>query len=100
MVRHVVLFRWKPGTGAAELRALEQALGGMPRLCPTIRRYRFGRGLGLQEGGYDFGIVADFDDAAGWRAYWADDAHQRLIAEHIRPIVQERAAVQFELEPE
>ena len=100
MLRHVVMFRWKPDTRPEQLAALERALGEMPRTCPTIRRYRFGRGLGLQEGGFDFAIVADFDDAAGWRAYWANDAHQKLVAEHVRPIVQERAAVQFELDPE
>jgi hypothetical protein len=100
MVRHVVMFRWKPGTTPQQIASLERALGEMPRICPTIRRYRFGRNLGLQEGGFDFAIVADFDDADGWRAYWSNDAHQKLVAEHVRPLTQERAAVQFELEPE
>ena len=100
MVRHVVMFRWNPGTTARELESLERALAGMPRMCPSIRRYRFGRGLGLQEGGFDFAIVADFDDADGWRAYWAHEGHQKLVAEHVRPIAHERAALQFELEPE
>jgi hypothetical protein len=100
MLRHVVLFRWKPETTPAQLASLERALAEMPRICLTIRRYRFGRGLGLQEGGFDFAITADFDDADGWRAYWSNDAHQRLVAEHVRPIALERAAVQFELERE
>jgi hypothetical protein len=100
MVRHIVLFRWKPGTSQQSLESLEHALAGMPKLCPSIRRYRFGRNLGLQEGGFDFGIVADFADAAAWREYWANEAHQKLIAEKVRPIVAERVALQLELERE
>lgn len=100
MLRHVVLFRWKPGTSERDVESLERALAGMPKLCPSIRRYRFGRNLALQEGNFDFAVVADFDDAAGWREYWSNDAHQRLIAERVRPITQERAALQLALERE
>jgi len=100
MLRHVVLFRWKPGATPAELAALEQALGEMPRRVPEIRRYRFGRDAGLVQGNFDFAVVADFDDADGWRAYWANDFHQKLIAERVRPIAAERVALQFALERE
>jgi len=100
MLRHVVLFRWKPGTTPAELAALERALGEMPRRVPEIRRYLFGRDAGLAQGNFDFAVVADFDDAAGWRAYWANEFHQQLIAERVRPISAERVALQFELVPE
>jgi len=100
MLRHVVLFRWKPGTTPAELGALERALAEMPARVPQIRRYRFGRDAGVARGNFDFAVVADFDDAAGWRAYWANEFHQALIAERVRPITAERAAVQFDLERE
>jgi len=98
LVRHVVLFRWKPGTSPTDVAALERALAGLPKLVPSIRRYRFGRSLGLGPSGFDFAVIADFDDAAGWREYWANDAHQQLIAERVRPITQERAALQLELD--
>jgi hypothetical protein len=100
MLRHVVMFRWKSGTSERDLELLERALADMPRMCPSIRRYRFGRNLALQPGGFDFAIVADFDDAAGWREYWNNEGHQKLVADHVRPITHERAALQLELEPE
>lgn len=100
MLRHVVLFRWKPGTAERDIESLERALADMPKLVPSIRRYRFGRDAALAQGNFDFAVVADFDDAAGWREYWANEAHQRLIAERVRPITQERAALQFALERE
>jgi hypothetical protein len=94
--RHVVLFRWKPGTPAAEIAALERALADLPGQIAEIRGYRFGRDAGLASGNFDFAIVAEFADADAWRRYVDHPAHQKLVAERVRPIVQERAAAQFQ----
>jgi hypothetical protein len=93
--RHVVLFRWKPGTGERELEALERALAALPRAIPEIRAYRFGRDAGQASGNFDFAIVADFADEDAWRRYLAHPAHTALVAERVRPIAAERAATQF-----
>jgi len=98
MLRHVVMFRWKPGTTPAQVEAVERALARMPELVPEIRGYRYGRDARLADGNFDYAIVADFDNAAGWRAYWSNAEHQKLIAEYFRPIVEQRAAVQYELD--
>lgn len=96
--RHVVLFRWQPGTTAAQLAALERALAALPGQVPQIRSYRFGADAQQTPGNYDFAIVADFDDVAAFRTYVAHPAHQQLIALHVRPLVAERAAVQYRVE--
>jgi hypothetical protein len=96
--RHVVMFRWKPGTGEAQLAALLRGLAGLPAQVPEIRRYVYGADARVSEGNFDFAIVADFDDADAWRRYVAHPAHQKLIAEQIRPILAERAAVQHRLD--
>jgi hypothetical protein len=92
--RHVVLFRWKPGTDPAALTALERALAELPGQVPEIESYRFGRDAGLTAGNFDFAIVAEFADEAAWRRYVDHPAHQKLVAERVRPIVLERAAAQ------
>ena len=51
----------------------------------------------LGEGQWDYGVVADFDDAAGWHAYDVQPRHNEVRAELIRPFIGERAAVRFEL---
>ena len=40
-------------------------------------------------------MVADFDDADGYRVYRDHPAHVAVIAERIRPILAGRAAVQY-----
>jgi len=96
--RHVVMFRWKADAGAERLTALRRALAALPGQVPEIRSYRFGDDARAVEGNFDFAIVADFDDVEAWRRYVAHPAHQKLIAEHIRPILAERVAVQHRLD--
>ena len=96
--RHVVLFRWKPGTGEKALGALERGLRALPAAVPEIRAYRFGRDALEVKGNFDFAIVADFSDRDAWRRYADHPAHQALIAELVRPITAERAAVQMRVE--
>jgi hypothetical protein len=96
--RHVVMFRWKAATSESQLAELERALAALPSEVAEIRSYRFGRDAGKAEGNFDFAIVADFADREAWQRYVAHPAHQKLIAERIRPILAERAATQYRLE--
>jgi Stress responsive A/B Barrel Domain len=97
MIRHVVVFTWTDGmtpeledSFAAELRALAPTL-------PGLRAYHCGPDAGLNEGNFDFAVVADFDDAESYLAYRDDPAHQAIIARYSRPNTKSRAAVQYEL---
>ena len=96
MIRHTVMFRWKPGTTTADIAAVAEGLGGLPAAIPEIRDYRFGHDLGINDGNFDFVVVADFADADDYLVYRDHPLHRALIAERIAPHVAERAAVQFD----
>lgn len=95
MLRHVVLFRWRADAAAAAKAAVATGLAALPAEIDTIRAYRFGPDVGLAADNFDFAVVADFDDEAGYLAYRDHAAHRQLIAEHIAPIVATRVAVQY-----
>ena len=97
MLRHVVLMRWKPGTSDAQKQTVRDGLAAFPAAIPEIRSYQFGDDAAIVEGNYEFAIVADFNNASDFQTYAAHDAHQKLITERIRPILQDRAAAQYEL---
>jgi hypothetical protein len=97
VIRHVVLMRWKPGTSEDQKRAVCEGLAALPAAIPQIRSYQFGEDAAIVEGNFEFAIVADFDDRSDFQSYATSDVHQKLIAERIRPILQERAAAQFEI---
>jgi hypothetical protein len=96
MYRHVALFRWTPDATDEQRRRLPVELTRLPGLIPEIRAYSFGPDVGGVDGHWDFAVVADFDDRAGWEAYQRHPQHQRVIAESIAPIRAERATIQFE----
>ncbi|MEO7836117.1 MAG: Dabb family protein [Acidimicrobiales bacterium] len=96
MFHHVVVFRWAEGTTPEQVRAVLDGLAGLPAVIPELRQYRTGPDLGLVEGNWHFAVAAGFDDEAGWRAYTIHPAHQKVIADLLRPILADRAAVQYE----
>lgn len=95
MFRHVVMFRWKPEAGDAEQAAVATGLAALPDAIEPIRAYRFGADAGLAPDNWDFVVVADFDDEAGYLVYRDHPAHQAVIASSIKPAISARAAVQY-----
>ena len=97
MLRHVVMFRWTPEASAESKAKVASGLAALPAVVETIREYRFGPDAGLAEGNWDFVVVADFADSDGYLVYRDHEAHRALVTNAIRPIIAERAAVQYEL---
>ena len=98
MVRHVVVFTWKPEVTDEELRALTDGLAALPGRIPEILSYAFGPDLRLGPGNDEFGLVADFADVDAYTRYVEHPAHRQLLEELLRPILGSRHAVQIQLE--
>lgn len=92
--RHVVMFRWNDAADDVRRQAVVEALAGLPAQIPEIVHYHFGPDAGLAEDNWDFVVVADFADRAGYEVYRDHSAHLTVVAECIRPLVAQRSAVQ------
>ena len=97
MFRHVVLMRWTADTTPADVRAIAEALGGLPAAIPELRDFRFGHDVGINEGNFDFAVVADFEDADDYVVYRDHPLHRAIIAERIAPHLDTRASVQYDV---
>ena len=97
MIRHCVLLRFRPDAPAGCVEAAVAALRALPDRIAEIRSYEVGADLGWREGNAELGIVAEFDDRDGWRAYVDHPDHVAVIEAHIAPHVESRQAVQFEI---
>ena len=95
MIRHCVTLTFSADATDEQIADLGSALATLPSAVETIRGYSFGRDLGLAEGNASFMVVADFDDVDGYVVYRDHPAHQKVIVEHIRPILAGRSAVQY-----
>jgi hypothetical protein len=95
MFRHVVLFRWTDAATDEQKRALHDELPKMPPAIDVIRAYKFGPDAGVNPANFDYAVVADFDDQAGYLTYRDHPVHRELVERYVTPIVASRAAVQF-----
>jgi hypothetical protein len=95
--RHVVMFTWISGATQEQKAAVAERLSELPGVIPEIQTYKIGGDVGINEGNYDFAVVADFADRESYLVYRDHPYHREIIAETISPIVADRAAVQYEL---
>ncbi len=95
MIRHVVVFTWSPDADAGRrattveaLRRLRQDVGGMTSFVVA-------EDAGLSDGNADTVLIADFPDVEAYYRYAQDPVHLAVIAEHVRPWLAARSAVQI-----
>lgn len=95
MFRHVVMFRWSSGVDAAHIAEVARRLDELPEAVSVIRSYRHGVDARVNEGNYDYVVVADFDSADDYVVYRDHPVHAAFIADMIADRVAERAAMQY-----
>jgi hypothetical protein len=95
--RHVVLFRWREDATAEQTRTLEDRLNELPGVIPELRSYSIGGDAGINDGNFDFAVVADFADRDAYLVYRDHPTHRKVIDECVTPIVAGRCAVQYSL---
>lgn len=96
MIKHVVLFKFKPETTEAEIKQLADAFSDLPDTIEEIREFVFGADVIRSERSYDFGLVSLFDDLAALNRYQVHPAHQAVVV-HVKQISSAVVAVDFEL---
>jgi stress responsive alpha/beta barrel protein len=97
MVRHVVLFTWSPDVDAERRAATVEALRGLRADVGGMTSLEVADDAGLTDGNADTVLIADFPDAEAFSRYAQDPVHLAVIAEHVRPFLAGRSAVQFEV---
>jgi hypothetical protein len=97
MIRHVVVFTWSEAAGEERraaavqaLRRLRQDVGGMTSLVVA-------EDAGLSDGNADTVLIADFPDVQAFYRYAQDPVHIAVLAEHVRPWLAARSAVQYQV---
>lgn len=97
MFRHVVVFSWTAEATPEQRDAAVAALRRWGEQARDLGALTVGVDAGLAEGNGDVVVVVDLPDREAYRAYAADERHQAMIREHIRPILDRRCAVQHEM---
>ena len=79
-LRHVVLFKFKEGTSAADIKKVEDAFAALPGKIPQIKDFEFGTNNspeGLDKG-FTHCFFLTFDDEAGRDIYLPHPDHKKF----------------------
>lgn len=95
MFRHVVMFRWADDVDTAHVGEIARRLDELPDAIEEISSYRHGADALVNDGNFDYVVVADFDSVDDYMVYRDHPVHLAVIADVIAGRVAERAAVQY-----
>ena len=97
MLRHVISWKLQAEDTPTRLEnsaTISAALQGLVPLIPEIRSLTVASNTVNLESNWDVVLIADYDDEAALRTYIDHPEHQRVVGV-IRPLVAQRAAVDF-----
>lgn len=92
MIRHIVMWKFRPGTEAEQAKFLE-GLRSLQGVVPQLKRSEVAVNVG--KGNYDAVLVSEFDSLEDLEAYKNDPRHKAVSA-LCKSIREDRVAVDYE----
>ena len=96
MIRHAAIFRFDKGVTDETVAAIDAALATLPGIIPEIVSFRSGRNIGITDGAWDYGVVAEFRTQDDYMTYATNPEHVAMVQNIVGPNVAEAARIQFE----
>ncbi|MDB5583107.1 MAG: hypothetical protein JWR80_8283 [Bradyrhizobium sp.] len=93
MIRHMVLFAFKPSVDEEQRRELLTKLADLPRQFPDMRDFQLGTNVSKRDNRYSHGMTMSFQALNELEDYLNSDIHEKFVRESFAPIIQERAIV-------
>ncbi len=93
MIKHVVMWKFKPGT-EKEMMAFVEGLRGLYGVIPQIRQQEVG--VNVVEGNYDAVLISAFDSLEDLETYKNDPRHV-AVSELCKSIRETRVAVDYQV---
>lgn len=95
MLRHIVIFRFKPETTEADRQAFLSLLRGLPEKIAEIKSFEAGIDVVRAPRSFDLALVTSFDDLAALERY-AKHEHHLPVVERAKIVCEQVAAVDYE----
>jgi hypothetical protein len=96
MIEHLVLLKVKSEASPAEGEKMVQALRSLVGRVPSIQDLSCGANFSNRNQGFTHGLLVRCRSRADLDAYINHPEHQRVVAECVRPIVENIVVVDFE----
>jgi 2,3-dihydroxy-p-cumate/2,3-dihydroxybenzoate 3,4-dioxygenase len=100
VIRHVVLFRFRPEVSEGEQRAILDELRSFPSRYPAMQRFALGENRSRRDQTFPFAMHIEFPGWAELDAYLESSTHETFVRERFAPVIQQRAIASIETDPE
>ena len=95
MVRHMVLFRFRPDTGAAMRQSVLDKLAQLPTEFPAMQRFGIGENVSERDDSFSHVMTIEFAELDELVGYLNSDAHESLVRVWFAPNVAARAIASY-----
>jgi hypothetical protein len=97
LVEHIVLFQWKPEATGEQIAAAVEGLRALKSKVPGIVDLTCGETFTDRGKGYTHGLVVRLTDRAALDAYLPHPEHQAVVQGHVRPIMADVIALDYDI---
>ncbi len=95
MIKHIVIFKFKPEVSGDERSSALTSLRGLPDKIPVIREFEVGEDVVRSPRSWDCALVSVFDDLEALNEYQVNEDHV-AAARRLRELCESVASVDFE----
>ena len=97
-LNHTVLITFQRALSSQESSEIVRDALALKNEIPEIQDLRCGVDIGLcSESGKSFSLSATFASIETYKTYQSHPVHQQFIEKHIKPLLAERRAIQYEI---
>lgn len=96
MLRHVVLFKFKEGTTAEQVKEIEQAFRQLPKKIDAIKGFEWGtdNSVEMLSDGFTHCFIVSFADEQGRETYLPHPAHKAFV-DLVKPRLEKVLVIDF-----
>ena len=79
MIKHIVVFKFKPGLTEAQRQSLVDGLNALPALISDIKSMKVVKSVPGRPAPYSIALFSEFEDLAALDRYVAHPDHQKIV---------------------
>lgn len=95
MIRHVVLFKFRPESGERDRKKVLDELRALPDKIDVIREFEVGEDVIKSDRAWDAVLIATFDDLEALQTYQRHDDHMAVVMK-LQSLREAIASVDYE----
>jgi 2,3-dihydroxy-p-cumate/2,3-dihydroxybenzoate 3,4-dioxygenase len=96
VIRHMVLFTFKPDTDEKSKATVLDGLAELPRHFPQMRQFGLGENFSQRDQTFSHVMTMEFETREQLETYLKSERHEEFVTNVFRPNIERRAIASYE----